>query len=212
MKSRRADVSWMFSQLGVMSRDRFVGFDKFSIELVDGISFPESVDLNDIPLPFSEETGDKLCEEKVNNGGGGGMVFCGIGDTGVLGELLRSATVNDLDILRSILFPIFLCHMLVVLSAIKDNNLKYSLTGNNNSVLIIKLNFPYQGIPIYEYLLVIIVIQMDSRKMLRDVKWSKFVRSLFKIAFLDIQMWFNINDVNFFFMFLGCFGSQWSLI
>ena len=145
MKSRRADVSWMFSQLGVMSRDRFVGFDKFSIELVDGISFPESVDLNDIPLPFSEETGDKLCEEKVNNGGGGGMVFCGIGDTGVLGELLRSATVNDLDILRSILFPIFLCHMLVVLSAIKDNNLKYSLTGNNNSALIIKLFFPIPG-------------------------------------------------------------------
>ena len=139
MKSRRADVSWMFSQLGVMSRDRFVGFAKFSIELVDGINFPESVDLNDNPLSFSEETGDKLCEEKVNNGGGGGMVFCGIGDTGVLGELLLSATVvNDLDILRSILFPTFLCHMLLVLSAIKDNNLKCSLTGNNNQVLIIK--------------------------------------------------------------------------
>ena len=142
MKSRRADVSWMFSQLGVMSRDRLVGFAKFSIELVDGINFPESVDLNDNPLSFSEETGDKLCEEKVNNGGGGGMVFCGIGDTGVLGELLLSATVvNDLDILRSILFPTFLCHMLLVLSAIKDNNLKRSLTGNNNPVLIIKLNF-----------------------------------------------------------------------
>ena len=139
MKSRRADVSWMFSQLGVMSRDRLVGFAKFSIELVDGINFPESVDLNDNPLSFSEETGDKLCEEKVNNGGGGGMVFCGIGDTGVLGELLLSATVvNDLDILRSILFPTFLCHMLLVLSAIKDNNLKCSLTGNNNQVLIIK--------------------------------------------------------------------------
>ena len=139
MKSRRADVSWMFSQLGVMSRDRFVGFAKFSIELVDGINFAESVDLNDNPLSFSEETGDKLCEEKVNNGGGGGMVFCGIGDTGVLGELLLSATVvNDLDILRSILFPTFLCHMLLVLSAIKDNNLKCSLTGNNNQVLIIK--------------------------------------------------------------------------
>lgn len=144
-----------------MSIDLFVGFAKLSIELLDGISFPESDDLNDNPLSFSEETGDKLCVEKENNGGGGGIVVCGIGDTGVLGELLLSATVvDDLDTLRSILFPTFLCHMLLVLSAIKDNKLKCSLTENNHSVLILIYvkNNMIPGTPVYEYLLVIIVI------------------------------------------------------
>lgn len=132
IKSKRADVSWMFSQLGVMSRDRLVRFVEGSMEPAEGINFPESEDLNDNPLPFSEDTGDRLCEEKGNNGGGGGIVFCGIGDIDIFGELLLSVfTVDALDILRSILFSSFLCHILFVLSAIKDNNLKHSFISTS---------------------------------------------------------------------------------
>ena len=75
MNSNRAAVSWMFSQLGVMSNDLFVRFDEDSKEAAD-TNFPESDDLKENPLPFSDDTGDKLCEVKGNKGGGGGMMFC----------------------------------------------------------------------------------------------------------------------------------------
>ena len=125
MNSRRAAFSWRFSQLGVISNDLLGRFAEASIEPARGITLPESDDLNENPLPFSDDTGDKLCEEKENNGGGGGIAFCGAGDTGVFGELLLSITdVNDLFISASKLVSSFLCHILFVLSAIKDNNLK----------------------------------------------------------------------------------------
>ena len=103
----------------------FGRFAEASIEPASGITLPESDDLKENPLPFSDDTGDKLCEEKENNGGGGGIPFWGAGDTGVFGELLLSITDdNDLFISASKLFSSFLCHILFVLSAIKDNNLK----------------------------------------------------------------------------------------
>ena len=58
-----------------MSNDLLLRFDEDSKEAAD-TTFPESVDLKENTLPFSEDTGDKLCEEKENRGGGGGIMFC----------------------------------------------------------------------------------------------------------------------------------------
>ena len=59
----------------MISNDLFGRFAEASIEPASGITLPESDDLNENPLPFSDDTGDKLCEEKENNGGGGGIAF-----------------------------------------------------------------------------------------------------------------------------------------
>lgn len=122
MNNNLAAVSCMFSQLGVMSKDLFVILGEVS--MLDGIIFPESGDLRENPLPLSEEIGDKLWDENENNGGGGGITFCKVGEFGILGGLDLSVLSTEgllLLTLLSILFTSFLPHM--VLSAIKDNKL-----------------------------------------------------------------------------------------
>ena len=64
--------------------------------------------------------------ENENNGGGGGITFCKVGEFGILGGLDLSAfSTEDLMLLTllSILLTSFLPHIVFVLSAIKDNKL-----------------------------------------------------------------------------------------
>ena len=64
MNNNLAAVSCKFSQLGVLSKDPFDG-----VSIIEDGILPESVDLSENPLPFSDEAGDKLCEEKENKEG-----------------------------------------------------------------------------------------------------------------------------------------------
>ena len=77
-----AAVSCTFSQLGVMSKDLCVISEDASVP--DVIVLTEGGDFRENPLLFSEETGDKLCEENENNGGGGGMELSRVGEFGML--------------------------------------------------------------------------------------------------------------------------------
>ena len=122
MNNNLAAVSCTFSQLGVMSKDLCVIFEDESMP--DVIVFADRGDLRENPLSFSEETGDKLCEENENNGGGGGMTLSRVGEFGMLVGLdLSVFSIEGLLLLAllSVLLTSFVFHMVFVLSAIKDN-------------------------------------------------------------------------------------------
>ena len=121
MNNNLAAVSCKFSQLGVLSKDPFDG-----VSIIEDGILPESVDLRENPLPFSDEAGDKFCEEKENKEGGGGITFCIACEADSIGELGRSV-LTMLDLLLFLLLPMLdvslLFQMPCVLSVINDNKL-----------------------------------------------------------------------------------------
>ena len=116
----------MLSQLGVLRKEPIVVLG--AVSTVDNNGFFVSGDFNKKPPTFSVKTGDRFCEEKGNNGGGGGITLGGVGeDTVRLGDFdrsLLSLIQLELLVLLSRLFKSFLFHISCVLSAIKDNKLK----------------------------------------------------------------------------------------